>query len=124
MRETEISETQQGFTLIEIVAILVVAAIVLPAILLPLTQGIRDLDRPAAWTTMVFLAQQEMETRIIKSGYAEVASWPDTAVAGFPDYTSSGSVIQAAADVKEVTVTVSRGDESLSLVTLKTDWQR
>ena len=123
MRETEFIETQKGFTLIEIVAILVVAAIVLPAILLPLTQGIRDLDRPAAWITMVFLAQEEMESRIINAGYAEVASWPDTAIDGFPGYTSSGSVVQAAADVREVTVTVSRGDESLSLVTLKTDWQ-
>jgi type II secretory pathway pseudopilin PulG len=123
MTELKTTGKGKGFTLIEIVVILAVAAIVLPAILLPLTQGIRDLDKPAAWITMVFLAQEEMESRIITAGFGEVASWPETAIAGFPDYTSSGSVI-AAADVKEVTVTVSRGDESLSLVTRKTDWQR
>jgi len=113
-----------GFTLIEIVATLAVAAIVLSAILLPLTTGIRELDRPAAWVTMVFLAQAEMEQRVIAPGYHEVAAWPEAEIDGYPGYTSTGSVIQTADDVKEVTVTVNRGEESLSLVTRKTDWRR
>ena len=113
-----------GFTLIEIVATVAVAAIVLSAILLPLTTGIRELDRPATWVRIVFLAQAEMEKRVITAGYDEIVSWPEAAIDGYPGYTSAGSVIQTADGVREVTVTVSRGDESLSLVTLKTDWRR
>lgn len=124
MNQSPANNQNTGFTLIEIVATLAVAAIVLSAILLPLTTGIRELDRPAAWITMVFLAQAEMEERIIPAGYDEVVSWPEAAIDGYPGYTSAGSVIQTADGVREVTVTVSRGDESVSLVTRKTDWLR
>ncbi len=124
MKTSRKSANRKGFTLIEILAILVVAAIVLPAILLPLTEGIRDLDRPARLVTLTFLAQEVMETEIVPADYVQIVSRGETPIDGFPGYTSSWTVSEdPGAGVKEITVTVARDGESIDLVTVKTDWR-
>ncbi len=123
-----------GFTLVEIVVLLLVAAIILPALILPFSEGTRKLELPVIMNTLSFLAQEEMEKNIICLDYDTVASWPSTAITGFPGYTSEcaidgtatfGEVIEG---VKLITVTVTYSypeldpDPSLQLVTVKTKW--
>ena len=125
---------RSGFTLVEIVVLLLVAAIILPALILPFSEGTRKLELPVIMNTLSFLAQEEMEKNIICLDYDTVASWPSTAITGFPGYTSEcaidgtatfGEVIEG---VKLITVTVTYSypeldpDPSLQLVTVKTKW--
>ncbi len=113
--------TKEGFTLVEIVVILIIAAIILPAVILPFVETSRDFHLPVIRGTLALLAQEEMESKIICRGYDEIEPWSATEISGFPGYFSSCAVAQPAAGIKEVTVTVSREDESFSLVTLRTD---
>lgn len=115
------ARTKEGFTLVEIVVILIVAAIILPAVILPFVETSRDFHLPVIRGTMVLLAQEEMESEIIARGYDDIDPWSSRGIDGFPGYFSSGAVVQTADGIKEVTVTVSRGDESFSLVTVRTD---
>lgn len=124
--------------MIEIVVVLVVAAIVLPAIILPFVEGIRNLEKPVIRGTMSFLAQEEMEKRIISFGnhsgeYDSISGWGTTEISGFPDYSSTGTVDFVALNdlntpvvpdtgYKRITVTVSHGPDSLSLITVKTNF--
>ncbi len=111
-----------GFTLIEIIALLVVAAIVLPAIILPFVVGVKDFHLPVIRGTLAFLAQEEMETKVISQDYDEINTWSATAISGFPGYSSSCVVNEVETGRKEVTLTVSQGEESITLVTIRTDW--
>ncbi len=125
---------KHGHTLVEIVIILLVAAIILPALILPFVEGVRGLKLPLVLTTLSFLAQEEMEKKIICLDFDTVAAWPSTAIDGFPGYTSTctfddtanfGEVVDG---VRLITLTVTYSDPerdpdpSLSLVTVKTNW--
>ena len=129
MRKREATIKDTGFTLIEVVVIILVAAIIMPVMILPFVEGVRDLDTPVTRGTLAFLAQEEMEKKVICFNYQSVSAWSSTAVTGFPGYYSEGLVDSTAtfgevtSGVKEITVTVSKGNESLSLVTVKTDWE-
>jgi len=119
---------ESGFSLIEIVVIIFVAAIILPAIIIPFAEGVRELNVPVIRGTLAFLAQEEMESKVICFNYQSVSGWSSTAISGFPDYSSECSVANASfgevtADVHQITLTISRGAESLTLVTVKTAWQ-
>ena len=122
-----------GWTLIEIVVMLVVAAIIFPAIILPFVEGARNLNEPVIRGTLAFLAQGEMEKNIIPFAYDEINEWSDQPIAGFAGYESSCDIIWVAEgefDTEDdedtgfmrITVTVTHGAESLSLVTIKTNW--
>ncbi len=119
-----------GWTLIEIVIVLLVAAIVLPALIIPFTEGVRDLDRPVISGTLALLAQEEMEKKVISFNYQSVSGWGATPFSvPFADYSSSCVVDPNAsfgtltAGLKEVTVTVTHTNgQSLSLVTVRSDW--
>ncbi|MDP8234834.1 MAG: hypothetical protein P9M08_00470 [Candidatus Erginobacter occultus] len=113
---------RSGFTLIEIIALMVVAAIILPAIILPFVVGVQDFHLPVIRGTLAFLAQEEMETEIISRDYDEINSWTATGIPGFPGYSSSCVVNEVETGRSEVTLTVSRGGESVTLVTIRTDW--
>ncbi len=108
--------------MIEIIALMVVAAIILPAIILPFVVGVIDFQLPVVRGTMAFLAQEEMETKVISRDYDEINSWSATAITGFPGYSSSCVVNEVETGRKEVTLTVSQGEESITLVTIRTDW--
>lgn len=113
---------------------IVVAAIILPTLILPFVEGVSELDQPMIMTTLTFLAQEEMETRVICLTFDTVAGWASTAITGFPDYTSTctidnnvnfGPVVDG---VTEITLRVTYNDPELDpdpfleLVTVKTDW--
>ncbi len=112
-----------GFTLIEIIALLVVAAIILPAIILPFVVGVKDFHLPVIRGTMAFLAQEEMETKVISQDYDNISPWSATAISGFPGYTSSCEVSEVGTGRKKVTLTLNQGEESITLITIKTDWE-
>ena len=119
---------EKGFSLIEIVVIIFVAAIILPAIIIPFAAGVRDLNKPVIRGTLAFLAQEEMESKVICFNYQSVSGWSSTAISGFPGYSSQCSVTNASfgevtADVHQISLTVTSGSESLTLVTVKTAWQ-
>jgi len=113
--------SRRGFTLIEIIIMLVVAAIVLPALILPFNVGVQDFTRPVNQGIAAFLAQEEMETKIIPSDYDDIAAWAETGITGFPDYTSSCAVTEEDG-IKVITVTVSGNGEAISLTTAKADY--
>ncbi|MDP8215075.1 MAG: hypothetical protein RAO92_04085 [Candidatus Euphemobacter frigidus] len=123
-----------GFTLIEIAVMILVAAIILPTLILPFVEGVSELDQPMIMTTLTFLAQEEMETRVICRTYDTVAGWASTAIDGFPDYTSECAIDDTVtfgpvvAGVRKITLRVTYNDPELDpdpfleLVTVKTDW--
>lgn len=123
---------ESGWTLIEIVVILIVAAIVLPALIIPFTEGVRDLNIPVIADTLALLAQEEMEEKVVCFNYQSVAGWSSIPLpAPFADYSSEGVVdpnvtfgpVQTG--IKQVTVTVTHSSgQTLSLVTVKTNWER
>jgi len=119
-----------GFTLVEIVTVIVVMAIIVPAIILPFVEASREMQQPVTLGTLAFLAQGEMEEKVIAFNYQSVSEWTATAIPGFSGYQSSCTINSTATfgevtqGVKVVTVTVSKGGLSLDLVTVKTDWVR
>ena len=121
---------KRGYSLVEVVVVLVVAAIILPALILPFVEGVRELDIPVVRGNLAFLAQEEMEKKVACFSYQSVSAWSTTAFpVPFADYSSSCSVASASfgpvvTDVVQITVTVNHTDgQSLSLVTVKTDWE-
>jgi len=121
---------ERGWSLIEMVAVILVAAIILPALIIPFADGIRDLDIPVISGNLAFLAQEEMEKKVACFSYQSVSAWTTTPFpAPFADYSSSCTVTNTSfgpvvTDVVEITVTVNHSDgQSLSLVTVKTDWE-
>lgn len=116
--------------MIEVAVILVVAAIILPVIILPFVEGVRDLEKPVIRGNLAFLAQEEMEKKVICRSYYDVVSWNNATISGFPGYSSSCTVDDTAAygaideDVKDVSLTVTEEstNESITLVTVKTLW--
>ena len=127
-------ERSSGFTLIEIAAMILVAAIILPTLILPFVQGVSKLDQPMIMTTLTFLAQEEMETRVICLDHDAVAGWASALIAGFPDYSSQCAIDDTVAfgpvvdGVRKITIRVTYNDPELDpdpfleLVTVKTDW--
>ncbi len=122
-----------GFTLIEIVVMLIVAAIVLPALIIPFTESVRELDQPMIAGNLALLAQEAMETRVVcVESFSEVTGWPDTAFPSpFEAYSSQGTVdpdvsfATLTEGLKKITVTATHsGGQSLSLVTVKSNWRR
>jgi len=126
-------QNKRGYSLIEIVAVIVVAAIILPALILPFVEGVRGLDIPVVRGNLAFLAQEEMEKKVACFSYQSVVDgggWADSVFpAPFATYSSSCSIANASfgpvvTDVVQITVTVNHTDgQSLSLVTVKTDWE-
>ena len=122
-----------GYSLIEMVVVILVAAIILPALILPFVEGVRGLDIPIISGTLTFLAQEEMEKKVICFNYDSVVAaggWTDSAFsAPFSTYSSSCSIADASfgpvvTDVIQITVTVTHDDgQSFSLVTVKTNWE-
>ena len=124
---------ERGWSLIEMVTVILVAAIILPALILPFTEGVRGLDIPIISGTLAFLAQEEMEKKVVCFNYHSVVAtggWTDTAFsAPFASYSSSGSIVAASfadvgTDVHQITVTVTHDSgQAFSLVTVKTNWE-
>ncbi len=124
----------RGFSLIEIAVMIVVAAIILPALILPFVEGSRKLELPVILNTLSFLAQEEMEKKIICLNYDTITDWTSTVIDGFPGYSSvctidnTASFGEVTAGVKLITLTVTYSDPnmdtnpSLELVTVKTKW--
>jgi len=119
----------EGFSLIEIAIVIMVAAIIIPAVILPFVEATRGMDRPVILGTMAFLAQHEMEKKIVAYNFHSISAWADSPIGGFPGYSSSctidpnvtfGPVTEGA---KLVTVTVTGGGYDFELVTVKTDWE-
>ncbi len=131
MKETE-KITEGGWSLIEIVTVILVAAIILPALILPFVEGVRGLDIPVISGHLTFLAQEEMEKKVVCFNYhsvVDVGGWTDIALsAPFSDYNSScvldpnASFGPVTDGVTEVTITVTHTDgQSLDLTTVITD---
>lgn len=127
---TEKRERERGWTLIEIMVMLVVAAIILPPLIFPFIEGVRGLDIPVISGTLVLLAQEEMEKKVVCFSYHSVNGWTSTAFSDpFADYSSFCSSTSVTFGVvteglKHVTVTVTHTDgQSLTLVTVKSDWE-
>ena len=123
-------KSEEGWSLIEIVAVILVAAIILPALIIPFAEGVRGLDIPVISGNLSFLAQEEMEKKIVCFSYQSVSGWTDsTFPAPFATYSSTCDIASASfgpvvSDVVQITVTVTHDDgQSLSLVTVKTNWE-
>lgn len=115
-------KNSRGFTLVEIVVLLIVAAIILPALILPFVEGVRDFNQPVVQGTLAFLAQEEMESKIICQDYDDISPWSSTEIDGFPGYSSSCTVEVIETGTKRIIVTVTEGGQSIELETIKTDW--
>ena len=129
------SITAGGYSLIELAVVIVIAGIILPALILPFTEGVRELKLPVDRGTMNLLAQEEMEKKVIPIPYECVAAWASTPITGFPDYSSTGTVIDVGegsfdtaaggtTGFKRITVTVTHGGYSATLTTIKSDWTK
>lgn len=123
-------DNEQGWSLVEIVVVILVAAIILPALILPFVEGVRGLDIPVISGNLTFLAQEEMEKRVVCFSYQSVNEWSNSVFsAPFATYSSSCNIADASfgpvvSDVLQITVTVTHDSgQSLSLVTVKTDWE-
>jgi len=127
-------QNKRGYSLIEIVVVIVVAAIILPALILPFVEGVRGLDIPVVRGNLAFLAQEEMEKKVACFSYQSVVDgggWADFVFpTPFATYSSSCRIIANApfgpvvTDVAQITITVNHTNgQSLSLVTVKTDWE-
>lgn len=121
---------EKGWSLIELVAVILVAAIILPALIIPFVEGVHDLDIPVIRGNLVFLAQEEMEKKVVCFSYQSVSAWSSTPFpAPFDDYSSSCSITNTSfgpvvSDVAEIIVTVNHvNGHSLSMVTVKTAWE-
>jgi len=119
----------EGFTLVEMIAVIVVMAIILPAVFLPYIEASRQMEKPVILGTMALLAQGEMEKKVIAFNYHSVTAWAEGDIPGFSGYQSSCEIDEDAEfgpvtdGVKLVTVTVSHGGYSLNLVTVKAAWE-
>jgi type II secretory pathway pseudopilin PulG len=66
---SELSFSDKGFTLIEIIVLIVMAGILLPAIIVPFASGVKGSGKPEIVTTAMYLAQQKME-ELMKFDYS------------------------------------------------------
>jgi len=113
-----------GYSLIEVVVVLVVAAIILPALILPFVEGVRELDIPVVRGNLAFLAQEIMEKNVVCFSYQSVVEWTNSTSPSFDNHTAVDTAFGPVVDdVKQITITVTNGDQSFSLVTVITDWE-
>lgn len=141
-----------GFTLIEMVVAIVIIGVGLAGVLSAFNTTVKSSADPLIHKQMLSIAEEMMEEILLKpyavaagtisgcnragaddvsdyAGYSQpVCDIDGTAVAGLGTYTVTVAVDAAASlgtlavDVKKVTVTVTHGGESLSLVGWRTDY--
>jgi len=68
-------QSNKGFTLIEVLAVIVMAGILLPAIIVPFVSSIRGSGKPEMATTAMYLGHQKME-EFMKFDYGNAALNP------------------------------------------------
>jgi len=143
---------QYGFTLVEMVIAIVIISVGLAGVLMAFNTTVKSSADPLVHKQMLSIAEEMMEEILLKpyapasgtisgctrasaddvsdyAGYSQsICDIDGTAVAGLNGYTvtvaidSAASLGALASGVIKVTVTVTRGSETLSLVGWRTDY--